>query len=103
MNASHFFKEEINDNNYQGVFIKNRLSLNENFNCNTYYSKNKPKLRKEGIEDFLRKIKDNKNVDNSEILPATISHIVFIRSLSTFLILPLNILCFTVRDLYFTV
>jgi 5-methylcytosine-specific restriction enzyme subunit McrC len=59
MNASHFFKEEISDNNYLGVFIKDRLSLNENFNCNTYHSRNKPKLRKEGIEDFLRKIKDN--------------------------------------------
>ncbi|MGL2993495.1 5-methylcytosine restriction system specificity protein McrC [Flavobacterium sp. TSSA_36] len=69
MKASYFFKEEIKDNNYQGVLIRDRLLLEEDFNCNTYARPNKPNLRKEGIEDFLRKIKDN--IQSIDISKAT--------------------------------
>ncbi len=69
MKASYFFKEEIKDNNYQGVLIRDRLLLEEDFNCNTYARPNKPNLRKEGIEDFLRKIKNN--IQSIDISKAT--------------------------------
>jgi len=59
MLASEFFKNNITDNDYRLDSIKNSIDLREDFNCNTYYRKNHELIRKEGVEEFIKGIRQN--------------------------------------------
>lgn len=74
MLASNYFKERITENNYNPSPLGDEIILDEDFNCDTYWKPGKEKIRKIGVEEFLKGIR--RNVSKIDLLQTKVDFIL---------------------------